>query len=57
VQISPDLVEEFVSHFDRLRRAGKRTDAEAYAFPNVRAAGASASPRSSATPPSMPRTC
>src|SRR3954451_2909141 len=36
VQMSPDLVEEFVSHFDRLRRAGKRTDADAYAFPNVR---------------------
>jgi DNA-binding transcriptional ArsR family regulator len=36
VQMSPDLVEEFVSHFDVLRRAGKRTDAESYAFPNVR---------------------
>jgi hypothetical protein len=23
VQMSPDLVEEFVTHFDRLRRAGK----------------------------------
>src|SRR3954469_11986653 len=36
VQLSPDLVEELVSHFDRLRRAGKRTDAEAYAFQNAR---------------------
>ena len=36
VQLSPDLVEELISHFDRLRRAGKRTDAEAYAFQNAR---------------------
>jgi integrase len=34
VQMSPELVEEFVSHFDRLRRAGRRTDPDAYAFPN-----------------------
>jgi integrase len=36
VQMSPDLVEEFVSHFDRLRRAGRRTDPDAYAFQNTR---------------------
>jgi integrase len=36
VQLSPDLVEEFVSHFDRLRRSGARTDADAYAFQNTR---------------------
>jgi integrase len=36
VQMSPELVEEFVSHFDRLRRAGRRTDPDAYAFPNTR---------------------
>src|SRR3954469_2282972 len=36
VQMSPELVEEFVSHFDRLRRADKPTGAEAYAFPNSR---------------------
>jgi hypothetical protein len=36
VQMSPDLVEEFVAHFDRLRRAGRRTDPDAYAFPNTR---------------------
>ncbi|MGZ6590032.1 MAG: hypothetical protein ACXVHB_33690 [Solirubrobacteraceae bacterium] len=36
VQMSPELVEEFVSHFDRLRRAGRRTDPDAYAFPNAR---------------------
>ena len=34
--MSPELVEEFVSHFDRLRRAGRRTDPDAYAFPNTR---------------------
>ena len=34
--MSPDLVEHFVGHFDPLRRAGKRTDAQAYAFSNVR---------------------
>jgi integrase len=31
-----ELVEEFVSHFDRLRRVGRRTDPDAYAFPNTR---------------------
>src|SRR3954469_7378091 len=36
VQMSPELVEEFVSLFDRLRRAGQPTDAEAYVFPNSR---------------------
>ena len=36
VQMSPELVEEFVSHFDRLRRAGRRTDPDAYAFPDIR---------------------
>src|SRR3954469_23508002 len=36
VQMSPELVEEFVSHFDRLRRAGQPTIPEAYAFPNSR---------------------
>src|SRR3954452_22491935 len=36
VQMSPELVEEFVSHFDRLRRAGQPTNPEAYAFPNSR---------------------
>ena len=34
--MSPELVEEFVSHFDRLRRAGRRTDPDAHAFPNTR---------------------
>jgi integrase len=34
--MSPELVEEFVSHFDRLRRAGQPTNPEAYAFPNSR---------------------
>jgi hypothetical protein len=34
--MSPELVEEFVSHFDRLRRAGRSTDPGAYAFPNTR---------------------
>jgi integrase len=34
--MSPELVEEFVSHFDRLRRAGQPTSPEAYAFPNSR---------------------
>jgi integrase len=34
--MSPELVEEFGSHFDRLRRAGQPIDAEAYAFPNTR---------------------
>jgi len=34
--MSPELVEEFVSHFDRLRRAGQLTDANGYAFPNTR---------------------
>src|SRR3954451_6829911 len=36
VQMSPELVEDFVSHFDRLRRAGQPTNPEAYAFPNSR---------------------
>src|SRR3954454_18432968 len=36
VQMSPELVEEFVSHFDQLRRAGQPTNPEAYAFPNSR---------------------
>jgi integrase len=36
VQMSPELVEEFVSHFDLLRRAGKPTDPDAYAFPNTK---------------------
>ena len=31
-----ELVQEFVAHCDRLRRAGNRTDAKAYAFPYVR---------------------
>ena len=31
-----ELVQEFVAHCDRLRRAGNRTDAKAYAFPNMR---------------------
>ena len=36
VQISPDLVEELVSHIDRLRRAGVATDPDAHVFPNAR---------------------
>jgi integrase len=36
VQMSPDLVEQLVMHFDRLRRAGYPTGAEAWAFPNSR---------------------
>jgi integrase len=36
VQMSPDLVEELVSHLDRLRRAGGRTDPDAYVFQNAR---------------------
>jgi len=36
VQLSPDLVEELVTHLDRLRRAGLRTDPDASLFPNVR---------------------
>jgi integrase len=36
VQMSPDLVEEFVIHIDRLHRAGYPTGPEAWAFPNSR---------------------
>jgi integrase len=32
----PELDEEFIAHFDRLRRAGRRTNPDAYAFPNTR---------------------
>ena len=34
VQMSPDLVETFVEHLDRLRRAGLSTGPDAYAVPN-----------------------
>ena len=34
--MSPELVEEFVSHVDRLCRAVRSTDPDAYAFPNTR---------------------
>ena len=36
VQMSPDLADVFVAHFDRLRRAGQPTGADAYVFPNIR---------------------
>ena len=36
VQVSPDLVDELVSHLDNLRRAGRSTEPEAYLFPNLR---------------------
>jgi integrase len=36
VQMTPDLVEAVVDHLDRLRRAGKPTDADAYLVPNLR---------------------
>ncbi|MGI9097035.1 MAG: tyrosine-type recombinase/integrase [Solirubrobacteraceae bacterium] len=35
VQVSPDLVDELVTHLDRLRRAGRPMGPEAYLFPNV----------------------
>ncbi len=35
VQMSPDLVEAFVEHLDRLRRAGRPVDPDAYAVPNL----------------------
>ena len=34
--IGSHVVDRLVSHFDRLRRAGRRTDPDAYAFPNTR---------------------
>jgi hypothetical protein len=58
VQLSPDLVEELVSHFDRLRRAGQPTDAERVRVPEHarRAPVAPARrPRSSARRPSCVR--
>jgi integrase len=36
VQMSPELVEEFVPHFDRMRRARRSTEPDAYVFPNTR---------------------
>jgi site-specific recombinase XerC len=36
VQVSPDLVDELVTHLDNLRRAGRSTEPEAYLFPNLR---------------------
>ena len=36
VQVSPDLVDELVAHLDRLRRAGRPTEPDAYLFPNLR---------------------
>jgi integrase len=36
VQMTPDLVEAFVEHLDRLRRAGQPTGADDYATPNRR---------------------
>ncbi|UJA21629.1 tyrosine-type recombinase/integrase [Thermoleophilia bacterium SCSIO 60948] len=36
VQMTPDLVEAAVEHLDRLRRAGKPTDPNAYLVPNRR---------------------
>jgi integrase len=36
VQVSPDLVEELVSHLDKLRRAGRSADPDAFLFPNLR---------------------
>ena len=36
VQLSLDVVEELVSHIDRLRRAGLPVDPDAYVFPNAR---------------------
>ena len=37
--MSPDLVESFVEHLDRLRRAGRPVDSDAYAVSNLRAGG------------------
>jgi integrase len=36
VQMTPDLVEAFIEHLDRLRRAGKATGPDDYAVPNLR---------------------
>jgi integrase len=36
VQMTPDLVEAFVEHLDRLRRAGLLTGPDDYAVPNCR---------------------
>ena len=36
VQVSPDLVDELVTHLDSLRRAGRPTGPDAYLFPNLR---------------------
>jgi integrase len=36
VQMTPDLVEAFVEHLDRLRRAGQPTGPDDYAVPNLR---------------------
>jgi len=36
VQVSPDLVDELVTHLDNLRRAGRPTGPDAYLFPNLR---------------------
>jgi integrase len=36
VQMTPDLLEAFVEHLDRLRRAGQRTGPDDYAVPNQR---------------------
>jgi len=36
VQVSPDLVDELVTHLDNLRRAGRSTEPDAYLFPNLR---------------------
>jgi hypothetical protein len=36
VQISPDLAEELVAHIDRLRRARRAIDPDAFLFPNTR---------------------
>ena len=36
VQVSPDLVDELVTHLDNVRRAGWSTEPDAYLFPNLR---------------------
>ena len=36
VQVSPDLVDELVTHLDSLRRAGRPTGPDAFLFPNLR---------------------
>jgi integrase len=36
VQMTPDLVEAFIEHLDRLQRAGQPTDPGSYAIPNRR---------------------